>query len=345
MIVFRADGNSAVGAGHVMRLLSIADAARQAGENCIFVTASGDMEQVITARGYESHVLGTDYSDMESEDMQAVLEVYKPAVLFVDSYFVTEKYLDGLLEYCRIHDIRLVYMDDVLAFPYPCDILVNYNIYGREEDYLSLYTGRKVPRLLQGSAYAPLRGEFLDRSPRKVRKQADTVLVSTGGADFEHLAVELIKKAGQYPYTFQFVIGALNPDKEKIRELADASDNIVLYEQVPSLAPIMETCDVAISAAGSTLYELCATQTPTITYVLADNQLPGAQAFAAKGVMLNCGDVRVLGREALAGKLLDSAASLLEDYDNRVLISERMKEVVDGKGAGRILKEVLQEKA
>lgn len=344
MILFRADGNSAVGAGHVMRCLSIADAAKQAGEKCIFVTAADDFGQVIVSRGYETHVLGTDYADMESEDMLSVLEMYSPKALFVDSYFVTRKYLESLLEVCRKRDILLVYMDDVLAFAYPCDVLINYNIYGKKEEYIKLYDGLQVPKLLMGTAYTPLKMEYQGRTPRAVKEHADSVLVSTGGADFEHLAVELIKKAVQYPYTFHFVIGALNPDREQIRELADKADNIILHEQVPSLAPVMEICDAAISAAGSTLYELCATQTPTITYVLADNQIPGAQAFAAGGVMLNCGDVRALGKEVLAGRLLDAAVSLLEDFGERVRISEKMREVVDGKGTARIIEELLQRK-
>lgn len=38
------------------------------------------------------------------------------------------------------------------------------------------------------------------------------------------------------------------------------------------MSELMQQCDMAVSAAGSTLYELCACGMPTITYVLADNQ-------------------------------------------------------------------------
>ncbi|MCR5796546.1 MAG: hypothetical protein K6G63_01315 [Eubacterium sp.] len=43
----------------------------------------------------------------------------------------------------------------------------------------------------------------------------------------------------------------------------------------------MQKCDIAISAAGSTLYELCACGVPTITYTTADNQIK-AEKFLAK---------------------------------------------------------------
>lgn len=344
MIIFRADGNSAVGAGHVMRCLSIADAAKQLGEKCIFITAADDFEAHIASRGHEVHVLGTDYTDMEAENLSSVLEEYKPSALFVDSYYVTEDYLGNLLEYCRKNGIKLVYLDDVLAFAYPCDILVNYNIYGKKADYERLYEGRRMPQLLLGTAFAPLRAEFQNRTLRKVKQNADSVLVSTGGADSEHIAVELVKLAAKYPHTFHFVIGALNTDKECIRELAEASDNIILHEAVTSMAPLMESCDVAISAAGSTLYELCATQTPTLTYILADNQIPGAEEFSARGVMKNCGDVRDLGTEELARRLLEDAGELLIDYGKRAQIAADMQSIVDGRGAARMIDKVLQRK-
>ena len=44
-----------------------------------------------------------------------------------------------------------------------------------------------------------------------------------------------------------------------------------------------------------TLYELCATQTPAITYILADNQILGAEGFERYGILKNIGDVRVKG--------------------------------------------------
>lgn len=36
---------------------------------------------------------------------------------------------------------------------------------------------------------------------------------------------------------------------------------------------LMQKADIAISAGGFTLYELCACGTPTITYCMADNQM------------------------------------------------------------------------
>lgn len=49
MLIFRADGNPDIGAGHVMRCLSIADAA---DEPCLFVAADENFSAAITGRGF-----------------------------------------------------------------------------------------------------------------------------------------------------------------------------------------------------------------------------------------------------------------------------------------------------
>lgn len=341
MLIFRADGNAELGSGHVMRCLSIADAARRLGEDCLFVTASGDFEGVIAARGHKNYILHTDYRNMGSEDFLPFLRPYPLTALFVDSYFVSEPYLSHLAGHCRNVGAKLIYVDDLAAFPYPCDLLLNYNIYARAADYGRLYAGRQMPGLLLGTAYAPLREEFANLAARAVREEASDIFISTGGADSEHMAVELLQAAGQWPYTFHVVIGSLNRDRELLHKLSEGCGNIVLHENVTSMSSLMRSCDVAISAAGSTLYELCAAQTPTVTYVLADNQKPGAAGFSAHGIMENAGDVRELGNRKLAEKLVCSAASLAKDANARRRIIRAMQDVTDGCGAERLLQDLL----
>ncbi|MCM1118713.1 MAG: UDP-2,4-diacetamido-2,4,6-trideoxy-beta-L-altropyranose hydrolase [bacterium] len=337
MVIFRADGNAEVGSGHVMRCLSIADAARQVGEECIFVTASDDFADIIAARGHGNHILHTDYRDMESEEFLPALSPYRLSTLFVDSYFVSVGYLSKLAERCRERGIRLVYIDDVLAMPYPCDVLVNYNIYAKANVYENLYAGRRMPELLLGTAYAPLRAEFGKLPCRAVRDRAESILISTGGADPKHMAVELVRAARGQDYLFHVVVGSMNRDREAIRSLAAGCGNIILHENVTAMSALMQTCDLAISAAGSTLYELCATQTPTVTYVLADNQMPGAEGFASRGIMRSCGDVRDMGSRELAESLICKALELAGDTAERRRMAQAMRTVVDGQGAGRII--------
>ena len=104
----------------------------------------------------------------------------------------------------------------------------------------------------------------------------------------------------------------------------------------------MLMCDLAVSAAGSTLYELCACGTPAVTYALADNQLPGADAFHRAGIMISLGDIRA-DMDNPIEKIMESIWVLSGDLSKRKEISRRMQGVIDGNGAKRIVEKLLSD--
>lgn len=102
--------------------------------------------------------------EQELGEFEDIVKRYCPSAVFVDSYFVTPGYLQRLQEICREISYKTVYIDDVLAFPYHVDYLINYNIYGpdKREEYEKMYlrTGTELPCFLLGTEFAPLREEF-----------------------------------------------------------------------------------------------------------------------------------------------------------------------------------------
>lgn len=345
-VLFRADGNPSIGAGHVMRCLSIADAAMDKGVESIFVTAGDEFANIIENRGFRHIVLGSDYRNMDDElpKVVQIIDDEQPVALIMDSYYVTESYLRSLKQALNAVGSRLVYIDDILSFPYLCDTLINYNIYADEEAYKVLYNGYSTPDMLLGTAYAPLRSEFRSAVGKKpVRAdRGRQILVSTGGADFEHLMIELVREAKRQDtdQVFHFVVGAANEDRDLIVSEAAGESNLILHENVTNMSELMLSCNAAISAAGSTLYELCACRVPTVTYILADNQIPGARGFEQRGIMKCAGDIRETGAVELSARLIDMALELCNNEGECALIAERQGSVVDGKGAEKIIEKL-----
>ena len=338
MIVFRVDGNSHLGAGHIMRCLAIANTAKEMNEECLFVLASGDFEKVVLDNKHRTIVLNSDYSIMNTEELVTIIDLNKPRAVFIDSYFVTKEYMSNIHYCCKNIGASLIYIDDRCKIPFSCDYLINYNISADIDEYSMVYCGEDLPEFLLGTLYTPLRKEFQNQDRRKISTQSHNILVSTGGADPFHFTLELVEAVkSNCNYTFHFVVGFMNLDKKKIREVASENSNIVIHENVTEMGMLMRSCDVAISAAGSTLYELCATQTPTVTYIIADNQIPLANVFDMKGIIQNSGDIRVLGNNELARTLISNALELAENYDERIRIANEMSVVVDGCGTQRIM--------
>lgn len=339
LVMFRADGNEQTGAGHIMRCISIAQKAIEQGSDCVFVTADDFYYHKITDYGIPCTVLNSDYRDLESElpNLLADIEAVKPDRMIVDSYYVTKRYLKKIKE-----KTVLVYIDDTASSAYPADILVNYNVYGTQINYAELYqkAGVMVPRLLLGPRFVPLRKEFCNVKAKTVKDIVSDIFVSAGGSDPEHIMkkmIEYLKTRNELTKgkRYHFVIGDFESDREEICSLALKYDWIKPHWQVRRMSELMLSCDAAVSAAGSTLYELCACGVPAVTYILADNQVYGAQEFARQKVMLNAGDMRTLQEpfEKIFGLLF----ALCKDSTMRRRMSERARNLADGKGTFRLL--------
>jgi UDP-2,4-diacetamido-2,4,6-trideoxy-beta-L-altropyranose hydrolase len=337
MIVFRADGNSKIGAGHIMRCLSVAQALRRRGEECVFVLADDAFKSPVGSLDFKTIVLNSDYSDMEGETeaFGEIIRALAPKCVLIDSYFVTERYLE-----CIGRLAKTAYMDDVAAFAYPVDTLINYNVFAESLDYSALYRAaeRKQPKMLLGLGYVPLREEFQNLKPPVIHREAKKVLVSTGGADTMHLALALldaIRASGMNEeFDFHFVIGALNRDKPQIERIADGMRGVELHSNVRNMSALIKCCDIVISASGSTLYEISACGIPMIVYALADNQLPATSSFADIGAALSLGDLRDCAEPAQT--LLAELSALAVDHKLRAKMSRKMRTIVDGAGADRI---------
>ena len=333
MILFRADGNPKIGSGHIMRCLSLADAFQEAGHDSLFVTASGHLQSLIEGRSYGCHVLHTEYDHMEREldVFLPLLQEKQPAFLILDSYFVTPAYMRALTQ-----EAPLVYIDDMNAFDYPADVVANYNIYAEDMAYPP---GKKY---LRGPKYTPLRREFQNVPQKEKRQDVKDILLLTGGTDLEHVVLTLLRHLREHPLsegiTLHIVLGALNQDAAEIEQEAEHFPNVRLYRNITNISELMQACDVAISAAGTTLYELCACGLPTVTYILADNQIFPAEAFERAGLMLCAGDVR--GNVDFAEELFLQVKRLIDDASLRRGMAEEMQNVVDGAGAKWLVKEL-----
>lgn len=331
MIFIRADANKHIGTGHIMRCMSIAYAFAEIGKEIVFITADHRGDALIS--GFPSICLDSIWNEMDSEicKLEGLIKEKKPELLLIDSYYVTEKYLKTASSM-----VQTAYMDDLNETCWDVDYLINYNVFADILDY-SWYKETRT-NLFLNPQYAPLRDEFKNLPSYKIELVKD-ILVSAGGADPEKITERIIEGiCPTYPdIIFHFIVGALNPRLDAIRTLIPK--NAVLHVNEYHMASLMQKCDAAISAAGTTLYELCAVGVPTITYTLADNQLIAAEKFCKQGFMLSAGECR--GDVGFIDRLDSLLKCLISNHEMRRRLSAKMQALVDGNGASRIAEDII----
>lgn len=349
MVVIRADANSKIGMGHVMRCLSVADALVKRGEEVLFVTADDTPVPLLTKKGIPYRVLHTDYADMEAElpklwnalselpQGSGAALLQRNTSILVDSYYVTEKYLAALKS-----RITTIYMDDIYAFSYPVDMLINYNIYGEEMGY-EKDAAFADTKLLLGTEYVPLREEFSAAEQQRTAANCG-ILITTGGSDSFNLAGQLLMEAMKYDALkekeYHVVSGSLNPHIGELQALAEKHENIHIHCNVTNMAELMAENEVALSAGGSTLYEFCAMGVPVIAFSFAENQERLVQTFVKRGIAQYGGNYRTDGNKMIQNTIA-GLETLLEDENLRTEYRKKARTLVDGKGAGRIAEAIL----
>ena len=335
MIYIRVDMNEQIATGHMMRCIAVADAAKSLGEPVTFLLADSQAAGLLRERGYGYIILHSKWDNMEAElpALILILQQKKIRRLLVDSYQVTEKYLEAIREYAQIY-----YMDDLDVFHYPVQGIISYEIYSQHSHYAEKYRGCS---LYLGCKYAPLKKEFLDCGEKEIAEKAESLILLSGGMDCCGFLEKMLERLERERYReINVICGYYNKDYGVLCEKYRQEENVKFYKHVADIDVYMKKADMAISAGGVTIYELCACGTPTISYALSDNQLGTVKKFAEDGIIDYAGDARTEPVEDIIYKYLEIYQDSRELRWER---SRKMQQLVDGKGALRIAR-ILMEK-
>lgn len=335
-IYFRTDGNEEIATGHIMRCLSVARACTAFHAGIVFLVSDEKSMTLLTERfmrpnEFPVQCLHSDYKNLEAElpVLQSIISSTEESWLFIDSYYVTENYLSNLQKFCRT-----AYLDDILAFDYPVDVIINYDM--EAEEAPSCY--RKAARRLLGASYTPLREQFQNVS-YEVKTEVKNILISTGGTDTYNVAGKLLRKisdnASLRSCHYHIITSRLNSHFQELEQSASHNAAIHIHENVQDMAALMAECDLAVSAGGTTLYELCAVGVPAVSFALADNQLNAVETFSKSHIIPYAGDIRLSLTDVTEAVILFLEESVCS-YEKRKKSSRCMRAFIDGNGSSRI---------
>src|SRR5665647_3300451 len=342
-VLLRCDGGGSLGVGHVMRSLALAEAAVVAGHD---VVVAGQFEgPLLQGRLAAAPVEVVQLAAFTVEgDQQQVIDLVRrlrPDVLHVDSYLASDRLRE--LVACAGVDVgvaNMVFsnMEDGTFGRRPADVVVD-PTFGAE---LSARPQDGSTWLLRGSRYTPVRQRVIDARQRAADDNvgaggpvARSVLVVMGGTDpvgLAPVAVELLARTG---LALEVTAIAAGENAQRARTAAEGSRlSLNVLAPVDDLAAMMSAHELVISAAGTSIWELCCIGVPTAVAWAVDNQREGYDRVVAAGAAIGLGGPG-LGRDECVVDLLRRA---LTDSRVRADLVLAGRHVVDGLGAWRVVR-------
>ncbi len=334
-LLIRADATTQMGMGHVMRCLALAQTWQDAGGAVTFgATALPEsLKARLYAEGMAVHSLTAPAGTTEDAAQTSVLAGQMGAEwVVIDGYQFGAEYQCAL----KAAGLRVLALDDYgHAAYYYADVVVNQNIYADE----SLYPHREPStRLLLGTQYALLRREFWSWRDwqREIPEVARKVLVTLGGGDSNNVTLKVIRALqlmDMPDLEATVVIGGSNPYYGELKAAITSTSWIQLVCNVTNMPELMAWADVAISAAGSTCWELALMGLPSLLIVLAENQRPIATGMAEDQAAVNLGEHFALTATQIAAAL----TKVLNQAARRHILAQQSRALIDSHGSQRVV--------
>lgn len=324
-IAIRADGGSQIGMGHIMRTLVLAKELTKANE-VFYICRVDELLSNKYKPGIDKiklegfHVIKIN----EARLLKDLLKI-KVDCLITDSYEVNEEYFNITKKFFKY----TIYIDDMNLHYFNVDFIINQNVNAEKLKYKV----NNDTKLMLGCKYVMLREEFRKLLPKHIKSKSSDMMISLGGADPNNFTEEILAWIKELDYTFHVAVGPSFKNTDKLENLK--SEKVKLYYK-PNMKYIMDKCDIAISACGSTLYELAACGVPTLGIIMADNQEALANNMHKEGIINNIGWYSNLNKDIL----INDIEKLSSDYSLRKNMSYKGRKLIDGKGIKRICNEI-----
>lgn len=338
----RLNAGPEIGYGHLRRGMILAGALQRRGVQVIFVCPEkspaaerlqrdGFMVQEFPSRSMDGSGSEIEERVADHDEIQTILSLACELVI-LDIQDTRHTYAASLKE----AGMRVVNFDDLGDGRYVADLVVDAN--------LSPKTNPKKmetpTRYLLGPRYAVLPSgirRFSDRF-RSVRRRFKKVVVSCGGTDPAGATVAAVAGLANLDPQIEVdvILGGGFSSRHRFDEALTASPRqFKIHQDVPDLIPFLREADLGVVSGGITLFEAAAVGLPCLVISQNKHQLMNTRPFEEAGGVISLGLASNVVPEEMHHAVLETADPLRRAKMRRVLM-----ELVDGRGLGRVVREI-----
>lgn len=282
-VYFRADGNSEIGLGHVIRSLALAEMLKNDFE-CYFIIREPIptlKEQIVNICVGIMELRETDNSVLEAEKLTTLIK--SGEIIVLDGYHFITAYQNEF----KKKSVKVVCIDDIHAYHFVADVVINHSGGLSELNF----SKEKYTAIYHGLEYALLRKPFRIAAQNRTyhNKVSESIFICFGGADPKNDTLDAIKKCENAKNFDKYfvVLGSAYQYRNLLEAYIQDShlDVEVLSDlSAQAMADIMQQCNYAITPPSSVAYEYLSTGGVLFLKVIADNQANMYDYFIKEGI-------------------------------------------------------------
>jgi UDP-2,4-diacetamido-2,4,6-trideoxy-beta-L-altropyranose hydrolase len=330
-IAFRVDANQKTGIGHIMRCLALSEELTRRGHTCIFLTKIDNSDLLKRIKTFHVKIQKINANVSLKKDFETLLNFSRDNEI---DWIVTDHYgFDtSYIKKIKKQNFHVLSVDDTSQIHYYSDIVVNQNI---NAECLT-FSIEPYTILLRGPTYLMLRDELLVREEKRDHAYVKNILITLGGTDQDNFLLTILQSLESVIKNIKLlvIIGPFNPHISTLQAYKKKTDaQVTLIKSPKNMADFYLQSDLAISAGGTSCYELAYYGIPNLIIAVADNQLFTASEFDRQHIGLYLGTKQKLQ----LGQLRYKIKELLENPSLRRRMSQNGRKLVDGKGKKRIV--------
>ncbi|HSY60889.1 MAG TPA: UDP-2,4-diacetamido-2,4,6-trideoxy-beta-L-altropyranose hydrolase [Cytophaga sp.] len=290
-IVFRADGNSEIGLGHVMRCIALCEMLKELFQLKFAIqNPSAAIQNILNTS--VSDVIALPETFNYTQDANNFLSVIsKEDLIVLDGYYFDAHYQKKI----KVHCSKLIYIDDLVSGHQYADVIINHNGLVQAADY----DAEAGTTFLLGTQYALVRKEFFDAKTDLINgiknNSSISVLINLGGADPENVSLSILNTllSKKDLYSITLIIGAANKNTETFKAF-NAAANVHIKKGLSADEMIDEInrCTVAIVSCSTIAYEVSILNKPFVGVLTASNQQSNAAFFEKNKLALAIFDTK-----------------------------------------------------
>lgn len=325
-IIILTEGGKNFGLGHITRCLSLYFEASKRG----FLTEliiNGDLRNV-------EFLNETKYKNenwLQKSFLDSIINENDRVI--IDSYIAEKDIYEYIFKRCK----KTIFIDDFGRINYPESIIVNPSLDSSNVNY----SNSQKKMLFSGPEFVIIRHSFVNVKNDFILNGLKRVLVTLGGTDIRKLIPIIIINICKIleDIKFDIVVGSIDNNESYNKFSKFANVNIYYNVDAAKMSELMISCDLAITAAGQTIYELLVTQTPFIPIQTIENQVNNIKSllkYNPKQIVLK------FDNSELVENILSSLA-IYDSIEYRLAQIKQYEGLIDGYGAERVINLLLDD--